>query len=190
MPLDEFPPAGPVPPGGGDPTMEVYQELRRIARRQFRREAQGHTLQPTAVVHEAFLRLAAAPASRWRDRGHFLATAARVIRHILINHARDRARLKRGGGFHQTTWVESRLEEAPEGAADRVDLLALHDALDSLADLDPRKASIVELRFFGGMTFEEVAAELDLSESTVKREWRSARAWLGRTLSGAGHGAG
>lgn len=187
MQQDEALPALAGTEAGGEPAAELYDELRRIARRQFRREGPGHTLQPTAVVHEAYLRLAGAPASRWRDRGHFLAAASRVIRHVLVNHARDRARQKRGGGLRRTTWIESRLEDlSDEAAVQRVDVLALDGALEALAGIDPGKARIVELRFFAGLTVDEVAAELGLSVSTVQREWRRAQAWLYRSLQGGG----
>lgn len=161
----------------------VYEELRRVAAAALRRERADHTLQPTALVHEAFLRLAGVPASQWRDRGHFVAIAARVMRQILVDHARGRHALKRGSAD-----VRVPLDglDVPAASTD-VDLVALDDALQRLAELDERQARIVELRFFGGLTVEETAALIGASERTVKRDWQMARAWLKRELARGPH---
>ena len=156
----------------------VYDELRVIARRHLSHEAGGHTLQSTALVHEAYLKLVRQRDVRWQNRAHFFGIAAQLMRRILVDHARRRNRLKRGG-------LQTRLsvEEvmSPEQTVD-VDLLRLDDALAALAGLDPRQARIVELRFFGGLTIDETAKVLNSSSGTVKREWSSARAWLFREL--------
>jgi RNA polymerase sigma factor (TIGR02999 family) len=156
----------------------VYDELRRLARNHLRRERPNHTLQPTALVHEAYLRLVGEGGATWQNRAHFFGIAARLMRQILINHAEARAAARRGGGaFRLSLGAVDRLTEGPE-----VDLIALDDALKSLAALDPRQGQIVELRFFGGLTVEETAAVLGLSPATVKREWSAARAWLRREI--------
>jgi RNA polymerase sigma-70 factor (ECF subfamily) len=163
----------------------VYQELRRIAARQLRRERGDHTLQATAVVHEAFLRLEARQGFRWLSRDHFFAFASHLIRRILVDYARNRTRAKRGGA-----WTRCSLAEADDLAlARRPDLLALDDALSSLETIDPRKAAVVQLRFFAGLTLDETAAQLGVSAETVGREWRRAKAWLYRELK-AGNEAG
>lgn len=158
----------------------VYEELRRIAARQMGRERRDHTLQPTALVHEAYLRLFDAARLEVRDRAHFLALAARVMRRLLINHAEARNAEKRRGNAPHVT-----LSAAMDVASDEpaVDVVALDAALTRLAALDPRAAEIVEMRFFGGMTIEEVAAATGISTATVKRDWATARAWLRRELS-------
>lgn len=156
----------------------VYDELRRLARNHLRRERPNHTLQPTALVHEAYLRLVGEGGATWQNRAHFFGIAARLMRQILINHAEARAAARRGGGaFRLSLGAVDRLAEGPE-----VDLIALDDALKGLAALDPRQGQIVELRFFGGLTVEETAAVLGLSPATVKREWSAARAWLRREI--------
>jgi RNA polymerase sigma factor (TIGR02999 family) len=157
----------------------VYAELRRQARRALRREGEGHTLQPTALVHEAWLRLDGQHGARWESRSQFLAVAAQMMRRVLVDHARTRRALKRGGGETQVT-----LGHADHAAAapDQVDLLALDDALARLASLDPRKARLVELRYFAGLSIPEVAAALGVSLATVGREWAVARMWLRREL--------
>ena len=157
----------------------VYAELREIAGRQFRRERAGHTLQPTAVVHEAYFRLVDQTRVTWKNRGHFLAIAAEAMRRILIDHARARAAEKRGGREARVTLD---LEMASPEAADDIDLLALDEALVRLKALDELQARIVELRFFGGLSIEETAEAMETSPSSVKREFRSARAWLFREL--------
>jgi RNA polymerase sigma factor (TIGR02999 family) len=158
----------------------VYGELRQIAQRHFRREKPGHTLQPTAVVHETYFRLVDQSRVTWRNRGHFLAIASQAMRRILIDHARGRGAEKRGG---QAERVVLDLEIAsPEPARD-VDVLALDEALNRLKTLDGTQAQIVELRFFGGLTIEETADVLETSPSSVKRDFRSAKAWLFRELA-------
>ena len=156
----------------------VYGELRRLAAAALRRERPEHTLQPTALVHEAFMRLAGVDDTRWHDRDHFIAAAARAMRRVLVDHARTRNAVKRGDG-------ESRVSldgiDVP-AAATSVDLVALDTTLERLAALDARQARIVELRFFAGLTVEETAALIGTSPRTVKREWQMARAWLAREL--------
>ena len=156
---------------------EVYEELRRLARARLRRESHTLTLQPTALVHEAYLRVDAG-AGRWDDRGHFFAAAAIAMRRILVERARHRHRLKHGGEQHR---VDITSEPAASGA-DPDDVLAVDDALDQLERLDSRKAQVVMLRYFAGLTVEETAAALDLSTATVKTEWAFARAWLRHVL--------
>ncbi|HYX20246.1 MAG TPA: sigma-70 family RNA polymerase sigma factor [Thermoanaerobaculia bacterium] len=157
----------------------VYAELRRIAERQFRRERAGHTLQPTAVVHEAYFRLVDQTRVTWKNRGHFFAIAAQAMRRILIDHARAREAHKRGGREERVTLD---LGIASAEPADDVNVLALDEALVRLKALDEPQARIVELRFFGGLSIEETAEVLETSASSVKREFRSARAWLFREL--------
>lgn len=156
----------------------VYQELRQLAERYLGREPHGHTLQPTALVHEAFLRLMDAPRLEPNGQTHFFAIAANVMRRVLVEHARARRAAKRGGGHLQLT-LDSELAILP---APDMDLLALHEALERLAELDPRQARVVELRFFGGLSMEDVAAELGMSKRTVEDDWALARAWLRREL--------
>ena len=157
----------------------VYAELRRQARRALRRERAGHTLQATALVHEAWLRLDAQHGARWESRSQFLAVAARVMRRVLVDHARARHAQKRGGGATQVS-----LGDAGHAASarDQVDVLALDDALARLAILDPRKARLVELRYFAGLSIPEAATALGISVATVGREWAVARMWLRREL--------
>jgi RNA polymerase sigma factor (TIGR02999 family) len=151
----------------------VYDELRRIAARHLERERPGHTLQPTALVHEAYFRLIDQRQVDWRNRAQFLGLAAEMMRRILVNHARDRAALKRGGGLTRVS-----LTEALDAPGPDVDLGDLDDALRRLAEHDPRKARLVELRFFGGLTNAEAAEVLAVSVATVERDWSFARAWL------------
>jgi len=158
----------------------VYDELHRLAAGYLARERPDHTLQPTALVHEAFLRLINQREVDWRNRAQFLGVAAGLMRRILVNHARDRAASKRGGERER---VSLSLVEVPSGGPD-VDLIALEDALERLATLDERKAKVVELRFFGGMSVEEVGEVLGVSRATVEREWSFARAWLFDALGG------
>lgn len=160
----------------------VYDELHRLAAGYLGRERPDHTLQPTALVHEAYLRLVRQRDVDWRNRAQFLGLAAGIMRRILVNHARDRAAAKRSGDRER---VSLSLVEAPTGNPD-VDLLALEAALERLAALDPRKARVVELRFFGGLTTEEVAAVLAISRATVERDWSFARAWLYDAIEGSG----
>jgi RNA polymerase sigma factor (TIGR02999 family) len=158
----------------------VYDELRRTARRFLAGERIGHTLQPTALVHEAYFRLVAQRRVQWQERSQFYAIAARSMRRILVDHARSRASLKRGGQHPLP------LEEAHDVAERRpAELVALDDALTSLGEIDPQKAAIVELRFFGGLSNEETAVVLDCSRATVIRQWRIARAWLYDALGGS-----
>lgn len=158
----------------------VYAELRRRAGAQLARERGSHTLQPTALVHEAFLRMVDQRASHWQNRAQFYAVAAQLMRRILVDHARARVAAKRGGGA-----VRIPLDEAGEAAAGpETDVLHLHQALERLAALDPRQAQVVELRYFGGLTTGEVAAVLEIAEITVKRDWAMAKAWLYRELTG------
>ena len=160
----------------------VYDELRRQARRYMRAQPPGHTLQTTALVHEAYLRLVGQSHVDWQSRAHFLGVASKAMRSILVDHARARSAAKRGGAARAIT-----LDEAG-GVADArsqrgVDVLALDEALARLAELDSRKSQLVELRYFGGLGIEEAAAVLGVSPATVKREWTTARAWLRRELS-------
>jgi RNA polymerase sigma factor (TIGR02999 family) len=157
----------------------VYDELRRQARRALRREGAGHTLQATALVHEAWLRLDGQHDARWESRTQFLAVAAQMMRRVLVDHARTRRALKRGGGGTQVTLGDAARMPA---AHDEVDVLALDDALARLATLDPRKARLVELRYFAGLSIPEAAAALGVSQATVGREWTVARMWLRREL--------
>ena len=158
----------------------VYDELRRQARRALRREGEGHTLQATALVHEAWLRLDAQHDARWESRSHFLAVAAQTMRRVLVDHARARRALKRGGGDVQITLDDT----YPAVTPDAVDVLALDEALSLLAAMDARKARLVELRYFAGLSIPEAAAALGVSQATVIREWAVARMWLRRELGG------
>ncbi|MDH3745934.1 MAG: sigma-70 family RNA polymerase sigma factor [Acidobacteriota bacterium] len=158
---------------------EVYPELRRLAAGYLRSERRDHTLQPTALVHEAYLRLAGSDVN-WQDRVHFLAVAATIMRRVLVDHAKAKKALKRGGERLRVTWIEDR-QGAPGGASadgEALDVLALDDSLRRLAELDERKSRIVELHFFGGMTYEEAAEAEGVSPATVSRELRFAKAWL------------
>ena len=163
----------------GEPAEEllplVYAELRALAHRWFAREPPNATLQPTAIVHEAYARLVSDNDRRWKDSTHFRAVASKAMRHILIDHARRRRAIKRGGDRHKVT-----LHEDVHASAESpvVDMLDLDDALTELATLNERQSTIAELRFIGGMTVEEVAKHLNVSERTVKMEWKMARAWL------------
>ncbi|HSK08406.1 MAG TPA: sigma-70 family RNA polymerase sigma factor [Vicinamibacterales bacterium] len=158
----------------------VYGELRRTAARYLRHERPGQTLQATALVHEAYLRLLKDQDLSFQNRAHFLGIAARSMRQILVEHARARDARKRGGGGQRITLVEALAAEEPR----QVDLLALDEALERLNALEPRQARLVELRFFGGLTNEETAEALEVSPATVKRDWAIARAWLFRELGG------
>ena len=157
----------------------VYDELRRQARRALRREGVGHTLQATALVHEAWLRLEGQHEARWESRTQFLAVAAQMMRRVLVDHARTRRALKRGGGGTQVTLGDAANEVA---MSDGVDVLALDDALSRLAVLDPRKARLVELRYFAGLSIPEAATAMGVSQATLGREWAVARMWLRREL--------
>ncbi len=156
----------------------VYDELRRLARQYLQRERSDHTLQATGLVHEAYLRLVDQTSTTWQNRAHFFGVAAHVMRRILVDYARSHRAEKRGGSREKIMFEE---ELAP--AAERtVDLIALDDALNDLDALDPRQSRIVELRFFGGLTNEEIGTVLDISPRTIKREWRLAKAWLRREI--------
>ena len=157
----------------------LYRELRRIASAKMRGERGNHTLQPTALVHEAFVRLADQPQSAWVDRSRILGLAAHAMRHILVDHARAHGAGKRGAGAVQVTLDEGL--KASSGTL--VDVLAVDEALTRLANLDSRQARILELHFFGGLTFDEIATELGVSPRTVKGDWRMARAWLYQQLA-------
>lgn len=156
----------------------VYQELRRRAAAYLRRERSDHTLQPTALVHEAFIRLTAQTRVSWVNRAQFFALSAQLMRRILVDHARERQAAKRPGGIRVTFDDAVRAVPPPD-----CELLMLDDALCDLARLDPRQADIVELKYFGGLSEAEVAAVLSLSRATVTREWQSARAWLYRRIT-------
>jgi RNA polymerase sigma factor (TIGR02999 family) len=162
----------------------VYDELRRQAARALRRESPEHTLQATALVHEAYFRLIDQQRVQFQNRAHFFGVCAQLIRRILIDHARARQAEKRGGG--QTCLTLGDADAQRDGSADEsaVDVLALHEALERLDALDHRQARIVELRYFGGLSIEETAAALDVAPATVKRDWTMARAFLRRELDG------
>ena len=160
----------------------VYTELRRIARRQIGREREGHTLQATALVNEAYLRLAGGGGLAVQDRAHFYAVCAQVMRHVLVDHARAHARDKRGGGA-----VHVPLDEAANAAGQGgAELVALDEALRGLEEVDPQKARVVALRYFAGLSIEETAEVLGISPTTVRREWRRAKAWLYRAIAEGG----
>lgn len=177
--------------GGSDQALEallplVEGELRRLARGYLARERKDHTLQTTALVNEAFVRLVDARSIPWQGRAHFLGIAARLMRRVLVDHARTRGYRKRGGDLQRVS-----LDEAMVVSRDLdVNLLALDRALDRLAEADPRKVRVIEMRFFGGLTVEETAEALQVSTDTVKRDWRLAKLWLLRDLEGedAAHG--
>jgi RNA polymerase sigma factor (TIGR02999 family) len=156
----------------------VHEELRRLAWRQMAGERPGHTLQPTALVNEAYLRLVNLKEMQWQNRAHFFAMGARLMRRILVDFARSRGYQKRGGGAKQVSFTEAL--EVAEGQP--TDVVALNDALEALADVDERKSRVVELRFFGGLSVEETAEVLNVSRETVKRDWKFAKMWLLRHL--------
>jgi len=169
--------------GGDDAALQrlmpvVHAELRRLARREMRRERAGHTLQTTALVNEAYLRLVDMSGVSWNDRAHFFAMSARLMRRILVDHARSHLYQKRGGGAKVVSFDEG----LTVTSGPRADLVALDDALKSLARFDERKSQVVELRFFGGLSVDETAAVLDESPSTVLRDWRLAKSWLLKQL--------
>jgi RNA polymerase sigma factor (TIGR02999 family) len=160
----------------------VYEELRRLAHHYMRGERAGHTLQTTALVNEAYLRLAGIDALRWRDRAHFFAMAATLMRRVLVDYARQRGREKRGAGVSVTSLVEHAVASQPA-----VDIVALDDALERLATVDPQQSRVVELRFFAGLSVEETAEALGISPATVKRDWATARLWLYNALRSDGN---
>ena len=156
----------------------VHAELRRLAKRYMGRQNPGHTLQTSALINEAYLRLVDQQSVQWQDRAHFFAVSAQIMRNILIDHARKYQYAKRGGGARKVSLDESAV--MPEQRA--AELVVLDDALDKLATVDPRKSQIVELRFFGGLSYDETAEVMKISARTVQREWRAARAWLQRAM--------
>ncbi len=200
--IDAPPSPTPAPPGAGRAVTEllrawgagdahasdalvrvVYAELRRQARLVLRREGEGHTLQPTALVHEAWLRLGDQHDARWESRSQFFAIAAQMMRRVLVDHARTRQAQKRGGGAVQVSLGGAdRAAVSPDTPIDAVDVLALDEALARLAELDPRKARLVDLRYFAGLSIPEAAEALGVSQATVGREWAIARMWLRREL--------
>lgn len=158
----------------------VYNELRRVAQKNLAGQRSDHTLQATALVHEAYLRLVNRKTANWQGRAHFFALAAQMMRQILVDHARMRNTAKRGGGT-----LTLLVEDAPAGeAAINLDLIGLDKAMKRLAALDPRQSQIVELRFFGGLSIEEAARVVDISPATAKREWATARVWLQHAMEG------
>ena len=160
----------------------VQGELRRLAASYMRRERGGQTLQPTAVVNEAYIRLLPQRGVSWENRAHFFGIAAKMMRRVLVDHARRRNAAKRDAGPGEPVSISG--VPSPAREADEVDVLALHDALSKLADVDPRQSEIVEMRFFAGLTVEEIAEVLDISPATVKREWATAKMWLKRQMRG------
>jgi len=170
-------------PSGADAEAQInasiYKELRKIAAAKMSLERGNHTLQPTALVHEAYLRLADQPGSAWRDRSRILGLAAHAMRHILVDHARAHSAGKRGAGAVQVTLDEG-LAASNNALAD---VLAVDEALTRLAELDPRQAKVLELHFFAGLTFDEIAVEVGVSTRTIKSDWAMARAWLHQQLA-------
>jgi RNA polymerase sigma factor (TIGR02999 family) len=169
--------------GAGEPAVQdvlplVYDELRKLAAHYLRRERPDHTLQPTALVHEAYMRLAAQDRVQWRNRSHFMGVAAQLMRRILVDHARANRAVKRGG-LNTMVPID---EVNPGSEGPSVDVFALDQALTKLAAFDARQAKVIELRYFGGLTVDEVAEVMALSPATVKREWQMARAWIHREL--------
>ncbi len=165
----------------------VLDDLRRIAQNQMEREIPGHTLEATAVVNELYLKLVGKRSVHWQSRAQFFATMAQLMRRILVDHARRRAAQRKGGDALRVTFDRA-LEVPAAGGADGIDLIVLDQALDRLAEMDPRQSRIVEMRFFAGMTLAETARHLEVSTMTVKRDWRSARLWLLSELDEAGCG--
>jgi len=166
-------------PAGEQLFEDVYTELRALAARYLHRERKDHTLQPTALVHEAYLKLVGHTRVDWHGRAHFLAVAAQAMRQILVDHARRHRAAKRGGHRHRIALDDNLVVESSRN----VDLLAMEDALTKLTKLDPRQAHMVELRFFGGLSIAEVAKVMEISKRSVEREWTMVRAWLRRELS-------
>lgn len=157
----------------------VYDELRRQARNYLNRERRNHTLQPTALVHEVYLRLASLDGTKWENRSHFYAISAITMRRILVDHARELAADKRGGGYERITFENLMIADEKKA----VDLIELDDALSNLAKIEPRKARIVEMIFFGGLSQKEIADLLEINEKTVQRDWKFAKLWLYRELN-------
>lgn len=173
--------------GGDETALEkltplVYRELHHLAQRYMSRERQEHTLQTTALVNELYLRLVDADQMRWQNRAHFFAVSAQLMRHILVDFARSRKNIKRGGEV-----IKVSLDDAPVVSEDTdSNLIALNDALNSLSEIDERKAKVIELRFFGGLSIEETAEVLKVSGDTVMRDWRLAKLWLLKEMAGQG----
>ena len=159
----------------------VYDELHRLASRYMSRERKGHTLQTTALINEAYVRLVDQRNIHWANRSHFFAISAQIMRRILIDHARRHAYAKRGGGQHTVTLDETATLQVERAA----EMIRLDDALQSLAEIDPRRSRVVELRYFGGLSNEEIAETLKISPNTVTRDWNMARAWLYQELAGS-----
>ena len=159
----------------------VYQELRTQASRYLRRERPGHTLQTTALIHEAYLKLVDQKNVHWQNRAHFFGIAAQLMRRILVDHARSKKRVKRGGSDIRVSFNEANVL----GQTQNLDIVALDEALERLAEIDEQQSRIVELRFFSGLTVEETAEVLSISPATVKRDWSMAKAWLHREITGA-----
>jgi len=157
----------------------VYSELRRLASNYLRRERQGHTLQPTALVNEAYLKLVDQRSAKWQNRAQFFGISAQLMRRILVDHARQHRAAKRGGSEQRRLSITSAEKFAKQS---EIDLLALNEALDELTKMDPQQARIVELKFFGGLSIEETAEVLGIGHATVERDWKMARAWLRRQL--------
>jgi RNA polymerase sigma factor (TIGR02999 family) len=168
----------------GDLMPLVYEDLRRVAAGYMRREALDHALQPTALVHETYVRLIDQRQVKWRNRAHFFGMAAGMMRRILVDHARKRRAEKRGGGLERVTFEED--EEVAVGGPKEIDVLALHESLERLAAFDPQQERIVELRYFAGLTIEETAEVIGVSTATVVREWTIAKVWLRADLSKSG----
>lgn len=162
----------------------VYSELRRLARNYLRKERPGHTLQPTALVNEAYLKLIDQKSARWQNRAHFYGVAAQLMRRILVDHARQHQAAKRGGSDQQRLSITSAGQLGGKKLATEpaFDLLALHEALEELTVMDPQQGRIVELKFFGGLSIEETAEVMGIGHATVERDWKMARAWLRRKL--------
>jgi RNA polymerase sigma-70 factor, ECF subfamily len=159
----------------------VYEELRRMARNYMRKQPSGHTFQTTELIHEAYLKIAASKEKQWQNRAHFFGVAAKAMRHILVDYARSKSRGKRGGWQERITFVED--AAVSNNRSERI--VALDDALNQLAALDERKVRVVEMKFFGGLTVEEIAGVLKISPETVKRDWGFAKTWLLRELANA-----
>ena len=191
-PTKAQPPSGPGSPAASAPmprTLDaqfaaVYAELRALADRFLRSERPDHTLQPTALVHEAYLRLTSQHAVDWSNRAQFFGVAAQMMRRVLVDHARAQHAAKRGGDVHPVTLSHADRAGASDPDDNALEVLDLHDALEKLASLDADQARVVELRYFGGLSIEETAEAMGISPATVKREWSVARAWLRRELSG------
>ena len=157
----------------------VYQELRLMARRYMRSQPSGHTFQATELIHEAYLKIAGQDEQNWQNRAHFFGVAAKAMRHILVDYARSKQSQKRGGWQERVTLADNMADSSDQSK----EIVALDDALSSLSALDERKSRVVELKYFGGLTNEEIAEVLNISPETVKRDWRFARTWLSRELA-------